>query len=137
MSQWVGVARTNYVAIEDMKGLLNSIKRFTVSFECGEGVYQNKWAFFGLEDGWPSVYDEVKDEEILFSFKEHVMPYVTEGEVLIAMEAGYVGSKCVTGAAIAYRRKGDKVSGIRIALADIYDKAKLKFETEEFSKAEN
>ncbi len=135
MSQWVGMARTNYVAVEDIKGLRKSLKRFGVELERGQEEQKNKWAMFGLEDGWPSIYDEEKEEDIFFSFKEHVMPYVKEGEVLIAMEAGYSRSQYLTGVAVAYQRQKAKVSGIRISLSDIYARAKHKFKVKAISEA--
>lgn len=136
MANWYGAARSNYVQISDMEGLKASLKPFPISIE-------EKGGLFCLlsEDpdsgGWPSSAYLDDDYENEFSFEEHVMPYVKEGEVLIVMEAGHEKMRYITGYAEAYIRKPTGIESVSISLADIYALAKNTFGiTAPISKAE-
>lgn len=122
MSQWYGVARSNYVRIKNMEALALALDGVAVTFEMdGEG----RVAFFGADEdsgGWPRV--EVGDELEPFNPAVLICPHMVEGEVLVCMEVGFEKQRYVTGIAAAYSHDG-RVCAVR--LGDIYDKAAALF----------
>lgn len=113
MSNWSGNFRTNYVRVEDAKGLIKSIAPFDlelIKHPKHKDVYRfNSTDQFG---GQPSSAfieadendDDAKDEDIEFDWEKHVMPFLPLGEVLITMESGADEPRYVSGAAGAYMR---------------------------------
>jgi hypothetical protein len=78
----------------------------------------------GLDGHWPSFSHDGTD---MFSWEEHVMPFIKEGEVLVVMQSGAEKHRYVTGCAEAYVRKGKRVRSVFVTLDDIYEKAAKKF----------
>lgn len=116
MADWYGTARTNYVLIKDMEGLKKALEPFDVSIK--EHPQHKGFVFLDPSctgDGdFPSFDDD--DEEIEFSFQEHVVPYLAEGQVLIATAAGAEMLRYITGWATAYAWNGQTTS---ISISDI------------------
>ena len=118
-------ARTNYVRIADMPGLKKSVALFgdidIVEHRAGEGRY----CFFA-SGGFPSMAWLTPEQaaggpdEIEFSWSEHIMPFVAEGEVLVLIEVG----------AEAYMRIGGRVRQTFLSLQDIYAQAAAEFEVD-------
>lgn len=122
-------ARTNFVKIQDIEGLVKAITPFNVDLiehSSEPGVFMLKAA---TDDGdFPSIEIENEHgEEIIFTFESIVMPYVEEDQVLIAMAAGHEGMRGIYGYAGAYVRMGDEIKSTAISLDDIYDKAANEF----------
>jgi hypothetical protein len=118
MADWYGTARTNYVLIKDMEGLKKALEPFDVSIK----EHPKHKGFVRLDpsssqDGdFPSTVFDDDDEEIEFSFPEHVVPYLAEGQVLIATAAGADGLRYITGWATAFAWNGQTKS---ISISDI------------------
>lgn len=136
MANYIASARTNYVHIIDMPGLEAALENFsTVRPTRGSQEEAGMYCFLCEDDdgaGWPGcqyVYDEESGEEkeIEFSWYEHVMPYVQEGEVLVIMEVGAEKLRYLVGYAEALVRIGKRVKGMSIGLHDIYTQAAKKW----------
>lgn len=130
MANWYGTARSNYVFVDDIELLKEALAPFDVAVDQDErGVMfssrENEYGAF------PNIAyidsEEQEDEEIEFSWKEHVMPYVKEGEVLIIMEVGAEKHRYITGYSEAYVRKGQDIQCLSINLNQIYEMASEKF----------
>lgn len=131
MANWTGAARSNYVHITDMGGLLKSLESLPISIHSGK----DGTCCFSSEEldsgGWPSFYidadDSGEDHETEFTFETHIMPYVQEGDVLVAMEVGNEKLRYLTGFATAFCRRGSEVETVSVNLDDIYTKANSAF----------
>lgn len=125
MADWYGTSRTNYVRVD-----VSDEKLAEIMGEWGiaqirdiDGRYMFYPEYSGDGD-WP-YYNDEGDKE--FSFEESIMPYVSEGEVLVVMTVGAEKLRYITGTAMAYVRRGEEVQSAIIRLNDIYDVAKNKF----------
>lgn len=140
MANWHGTSRTNYVFVDDIDLLKEALAPFDITIDQDErGVmFSSRESDNGEFPSCTYIQrDGEEDEEIFFSWKEHVMPYVKEGEVLIAMEVGAEKYRFVTGYAEAYVRKGEDVQSIDIDLNQIYAMASEKFGIVPRTRAEN
>jgi len=137
MSQWYGTARTNYFHC-DLAALAEAIEPFDLRvYEGGDGLVMLSPSEMSDDGGWPSWAQidapdpedagETIEKEIEFSFEEYVMPYVVEGEVVIAMSAGAEKLRYVSGNALAFCRRGLEVQIVHISLQDIYALSAEKF----------
>ena len=132
MADWYGAARTNSVKIKDMEGLKKSLEPFPTIEIYPRANDKDLVAFMVSRDydygGWPgfgSIENEDGSEnEIEFSFSELVVPFMAEGEVLIAQEIGHEKLRYVTGYAEAYSWDGRHCA---ININDIMDKAAKEF----------
>lgn len=135
----INAARTNYVFIEDIDGLRRSLEEFRClsieehdelpgffSLHCGT-LNGTKW-------GWPCRTDRFNADgtcEPGLSFEINVMPFVREGEVLVAQEAHTqhdLGvSRYVTARSEAFVRQGSNVKKLCLDLADIHAMAAKAF----------
>ena len=119
MANYYGAARSNFVLVKDMAGLRKSLSVWPITIEESEGK-----AVFLSEapdgDGWPSFAIGADGEEIAFSFEEHIMPFIKEGEVLVVMEAGAEKLRYLIGWANAYVRSGTTVKKKTVSITDIY-----------------
>lgn len=108
MANWYGSARTNYVRIKDMPGLEQALEPFGVRI--GHHPSHDDFVCLdtsGSEDGdFPSYAIDEDGKEYEFSFEEHVVPYLAEGQVLIATSAGAEKLRYITGWAGAYAWDG-------------------------------
>ena len=128
MANYYATARTNHVQIEDMKGLRKSLEPFEIDISGGE-----LHCLLALgECGW-LMYN---DEDIQFSFEEHVMPFVKEGECLITMEIGSEKLRSLTGEAAAYVRRGKEITSTYVNLNNIYRLAQEELGCENITQAE-
>lgn len=73
---------------------------------------------------------EATEGEYEFSWEEHIMPMIAEGEVFVIMEAGSEKIRYVTGYAQAYVRQGSSVRCVTVSLDDIYQKASSEFKVD-------
>lgn len=134
MAEWKGSARTNYVHVKDIDGLREAIEPFDLKADPHHSC-RNYWYITVGEDsdhgGWPGTVevedDEGDVEEVEFDFAEHVIPFLHDGEVLIAMECGAEKLRYLTGYAQAYMKRGDEVLTHQIGLAQIYAQAAKAF----------
>lgn len=121
-------ARTNFVKIENLEELKKSIECFDVKLiehSQEEGVFMLKAV---TDDGdFPGFQEDEDGNEIMFSFESSVMPFVEEGQVLVAMSAGHQGDRAILGVASAYLRTGKEITSSAISLSDIYSKAAKEF----------
>lgn len=83
-------------------------------------------------DDAEKMIDEIvaADGDYEFSWEDHIMPMVAEGEVFIVMEAGAEKLRYISGYAEAYCRKGKEVGMTALSLYDIYEKASGAFGVE-------
>jgi len=120
MANWYGTSRSNYVRMADLEGFKKAVEPFDLNYDEKDGLV----VFFcsdSSDGGWPGFgEDEETGEELEFSFEEHVVPYLADGEVLITMQAGAENLRYVSGYAAAYT-KGE--STLYVSLDDIYKKA--------------
>lgn len=152
MGTYCATARTNYVTPTDKKALEASIEGFDILIS-GESI-SDKVCLISEEGGWNIRREREEEESDLqeepqqsgskepvralpqndpyedFSFEEHVMPFVKEGEVLVAMEVGNEKSRYVVGVAQAFVREGQEVKSFRLNLDDVY-----KLAAEQFNKS--
>lgn len=129
MSNWEGMSRTNYVTIEDLDGLEESVSPFELEI-AEDDSSPGKFCFITETEygDWPfSGYDFETDTEVELSVDQHIMPFVKEGEVLVIMEAGHEKARYISGNASAYIRRGDSVDRVSLSLQDIYTRAAEKF----------
>lgn len=123
MSNFVGIARTNYVTVEDVEGLKEALSPWPV-----EMVLNAEGKVSLLDDdpdgtGWPTFAQDDDGNDIELDIETVIMPFVKEGEVLVLMEAGYEKKRYVSGWAVACVRRADSVHFKRITLGDIYQLA--------------
>lgn len=122
MANWYGSARSNYVRVRDMDGLLAALEPFPI----GVHTRENGLTCFLSEEadsgGWPSTAwvqrDEDEDEEIEFDPRVQIVPFLEDNEVLIMMEIGAEKLRYLTGNAVAFHPDGEKVLSVNIH--DIY-----------------
>jgi len=125
MADFNGVGRTNYVLVDNIDALRSALEPFSVRIAEKDG----KFALFGNgEGGWPSqAYDRASGNELEFSVDSLVMPHVTEGEVLVVMEAGFENERYVSGWAKALVRRGSRVHETFLSIDQIYQRAATEF----------
>lgn len=150
MTNYYATARTNYVTPTDQDALKTSIKGFNILVS-GESTSDKVCLISEEEDGWSlsrkkeeegsGLQEEPQQSEVdegtafasrhddyeEFSFEEHVMPFVKEGEVLVAMEAGNEKHRYVVGVAQAFVREGEEVKFLNLILDDVYELAAKQF----------
>jgi hypothetical protein len=125
MANWYGASRSNYVEIEDLGGLQDSLARFG-----GVHIHEKDGKYCLLADetedgGWPSF--ALDNDDLLFLFEDHVMPFVKEGEVLVIQQAGHEKLRYVSGYAAAFVRRGHDIDYCDVGINDIYQKAAGEF----------
>ncbi len=80
--------------------------------------------------GLPDLEECAPDEELEFSWNL-LMPFIKEGEVLVAMESGAEAMRYIGGYAEAFVRRGNEVKSVSVSLHDIYKKAASEFGVDE------
>lgn len=122
---WQGCARTNYVRVENLEGLEASLEPFDIKVyphPKGEDYYM--LSSTEADGGWPTWVAADEDAEdaidIEFSFEEHVMPFIAEGEALIVQDGGGGRFRYAARFAGAYVRDGDRVLSESVTIDDIY-----------------
>lgn len=132
---WNGAARSNYVQIADMDGLMKALEPFSdITIESGDRGEGNCFLVQTDDGGWPS-WGEVERadpedpentilEEIEFDPAVHIMPFLVPDQVLITMQSGHDKLRYIDGSAAAYHTDGRKVS---FGLFEIYEKAAKEF----------
>lgn len=132
MANFRDAARTNYFKVEDFEGLKDSIDPFPLSIKT-HPEFESYVCLETLEEngGWPSYAlienEDGDEEEIEFSFEEHVMPFVAENEVLVEMSVGAEKLRYLNGYSAAYVRRGEEVLSERISISSIYGLAAKAF----------
>ncbi len=119
MADWYGAARSNYVRVTDLEALKKSLGDFDITIvEQADG----RVALLSSDEygGWPSSCYGEDGDEIEFSFEEHVVPFLRDGEILITMDSGAENLRYVTGSAQAYNRDGLVCT---VDIEDIYELA--------------
>lgn len=130
-------ARTNFVKVEDIEGLQESLAIFPdIIIDSHQDEPDYYMLYVDNYDGaWPS-HGEIEHkteggvfdiEEVDFCFEEHVMPFIAEGEVLITQEISYEGLRYIDGSSSAYIRHGNDVKEVHIVLNNIYEQAAQAF----------
>ena len=128
MANYYGSARTNAVTIIDKAGLEKALEPFsglTLS-ERQDG----RVVFLGDDcdsGSFPSCAIDEGGNDLEFSWEEHIMPYVAEGEVLVIQEAGAERLRYIVGYSVAYMRIGDEVKSVGVDINDIYEKVAAEF----------
>lgn len=151
MANYEASARTNYFKVEDIDGLKTSLERFQLilhpssedGYYCILSDYEGGWGevVYLEDDEDEHIAQELEgqvsgEEEIIFNFEEHVMPFVEVGQVVVAQEVGYEKLRYLVGQSAAFiRRPDDTIETISINLDEIYDLAKEKFGVEHVTTA--
>ena len=126
MANWHGTSRTNYVYVDDIDLLKETLAPFDITIDVSnDGVmFSSRESDSGSFPSFVYVqHDDQEDKELVFDWKEHVMPYVKEGEVLIVMSVGAEKYRYVTGYSEAYVRKGTDIQSIGLDIGEIYELA--------------
>lgn len=133
----IAKARTNFIKIEDIEGLQESLAIFPeIIIEPHQDEPDYHMLYVDNHDGaWPShgeiehktEGDDFYIEEVDFRFEEHVMPFVAEGEVLVLQEIIYEGLRYVSGGSSAYMREGNEIKEAHVNMEEIYEKAAQAF----------
>lgn len=134
MANYYGGARTNYVRVSDMDGLVEFLEDWPIKIDNRDG----KVAFFSIDEdsgGWPSWRLNDEGEDIEFDFGE-LMMFVEPGEVLVLMETGAEKLRYLVGYAAAYIRTGGEVKHCSVNIDEIYKRASEKFDVD-VSKIDN
>ena len=136
MSSFNGAARTNFFKVEDLRGFEEALEPFDIKIVPHSDIGGFFYLYPETEDhSWPSYTtienEDGEEEEVEFSFEEHVMPFVHEGVVVVAMTVGAEKLRYLSGYAFAFVRKGEEVLREQISLSDIYERAAKKFEVPE------
>ena len=123
MANWYGHARSNYVKIKDIFGLLDAIEPFAL------GIYQGDNGDVGFitndeYGGWPSSTELENGEELWFDPGVHIVPFLVDGEVLIMMQVGSEKLRYLTGSASAYHSDGRVID---VTIDQIYEKVRTEF----------
>lgn len=127
MANYCGVARTNYVTVDDVEGLKKALEPWPIK------VITNAAGQVGFLDddpdgcGWPSWACDDDGNELDLDVAEVIMPFVKEGEVLVLKESGHEKMQYVTGWSTAWVRRGNDVQYVQLSLNDIYRLAADKF----------
>lgn len=130
MSNWTGMARSNYFAVKDMDGLAATLAPFDIEIEQDTGEHAGKVCLLANTDGggWPSFVHDDDDNEIEFDPAVHICPYLADDEILVLMEAGFERQRYCSGYASAFNARGERVE---LSLRDIYTKAAQTFGVDE------
>jgi hypothetical protein len=163
MANWYGSARTNYVrlapevTLELLSAHLDLIGASMEVVEKGDRV-----AFLpsdGSEDGnfdsflRPDIPDAetnpkeaadlaaalkvdvagLDDGEFEFSWENHIMPFIQEGDVLVVQVVGAEKLRYLTGYSEAFIRRGENVERVSMSINDIYPLAAKTFGISEAS----
>jgi hypothetical protein len=118
MSSWSGTARSNYVGVKDTE----AFKAWGATRDLTLIEKDGKFAIISnSEYGWPSFSNEDDHEiDISSEFCQHL----SDGEIVVMIEAGAEGARYLTGIAEAVHSDGRSV---RVTLDDIYMKAAIEF----------
>ena len=127
MSNWYGIARTNYVKVKDVGALAKVLDPFCI--EIHEHPTMPSYVMLtpdSMSDygGFNhSAYDENGDD-IEFSWADDVAPHLCEGQILVMHEVGWEKLRYLTGIALAVTWDGRETF---LDLNDIYEKAREVF----------
>lgn len=132
MANWYGSARSNYVQIKDMEGLIKALGPFNI--EISESRLDKGVCFlvgpYSDDGGWPSFATDEEGDEIEFDPSEHICPFMQDDQILIMMQCGAEKLRYITGDAQAYNSEG--VCEF-LSLDSIYARAALRFKVDESS----
>ena len=131
MAQWIGVARSNYVKIADVDGLVKALEPFEIEVMGGDANVGKVMFTVSQESddgGWPTYACAEDGTEIKFDPAIHICPFMEEGQILVMQEVGWEKLRYVTGHAVAYNKAGASTS---VNIDDIYAKAAAFFEVKE------
>ena len=127
MSNFSGVGRSNYVAVDDVEGLEAALSPWPI-YLAKDAIGQIALIDDDADGcGWPTTGMNDDGEDVELDIAEIVMPFVKEGEVFVLMGAGFEKKRYASGWATAWVRRGDAVEDVWISLADIYAIAATKF----------
>lgn len=127
MNNYRQKARTNYVKIKDIEALKASLNPFGCTLKNRKGSEEVSCILGNDRLGFSVCIEKDNSEFECFSFEKYVMPFVEEGEVLVAMMAGHQDNYYITGEAMALVRHADTVERVSLILPDIYAIAAMKF----------
>jgi len=127
MANYYGVARTNYVQIENMEGLKSALKPWIGALRICPDKSGAKFAILSMDEGWPSWGTDENGEEQELDVEKHIMPYIKEGEVLVLQEVGHENLRYLNGMARAWIRKKGQIQFVDVSIEDIFDKARKTF----------
>ena len=127
MANYYAAARSNYVHIDDMAGLIQALSPFSDLRITEDTPDSGLYCILCDDGGWPGYGADDDGKEIEFDPIEHIMPYVREGEVFVIQEVGQEKLRYLIGIASAYIRRGDTVESTHVDIDDIYVKARDTF----------
>jgi hypothetical protein len=126
MSQWQGVARSNYVVFKDTDRLQPILKQFNLELIAGSAENTGKFCLLSNDEngGWAEFgYDE--DGELIdFDPVRHLCPFLEQSQILVLVEIGHQKHAWLSGKAEAFSASGESVG---IGLSDVYELAASHF----------
>ena len=128
VSNWYGAAKSNFVKVKDLDALRKALEPWSIKIQ-ENCAADGKICLLASSDegGWPSWGTDEEGADVEFSFADLVVPHLVEGEVLVVVEAGHEGLRCITGFAEAFDTKGGRVS---LGLGDIMELAAKEFKVD-------
>ena len=127
MANYYAVARSNYVHVDDIDGLISALKPFPDLMIIRESETSDRYGIFCDDGGWGIMGMDDDGKEVDFDPEVHIMPYVKEEEVLVMLEVGHEKLRYLVGYATAYVRVDNKTRWCNVSINDIYSLASEKF----------
>lgn len=125
MANWTGKSRTNYVRVKDVDALRSALEPFEMKIHVHPQAPDFVMFEGDTEDGdFPTTACGDDDEELEFSFEDHVVPHLCEGQVLLTQVIGSEKLRYLSGYASAYAWDG-RVE--HLGISDIHKIAAEKF----------
>lgn len=122
MSNYGGIARSNYFQVKDEEAFRSDMERLELTVVNNHDDKGFALLADGHEAGWPtSVYDEEADEDLDVDIADEVAKHLADGQVAVLMEVGHEKLRYVNGFACAVNSSGETR---RVSLDDIFDRAK-------------
>ncbi|MGI8547378.1 MAG: hypothetical protein ACR2M1_08580 [Gemmatimonadaceae bacterium] len=111
MSNYVGICRSNYFAVNDEAAFKAWAEERGFKITSNTGTF----ALFP-EDGW-TYYNDEKDENV--NALDELHGHIANGHVAVCIEIGYEGTRYPVGSAVAVDSSGAITS---VSLDDIYER---------------
>ena len=120
-------ARSNYVHIADINGLIASLRPFPQIRIVADPTNTTLMCFMvrdSDQNGWPTMSEDEDGHETEFDVTKHICPFLEQDQVMIMMEVGYEEQRAPSGFAVAYNQTGQRCS---VNLQSIYAAAAQTF----------
>lgn len=138
MSDYYATAQTNYFKVSNLEGLKNAISNFDIILLSNAATLDNPDSDFALisdnDGGWSTLIHTAENDEVIdFNFHEHVMTFVNDNVIVVAVESGAENGRQPIGLATAFIKNNDVIKEVNISTNDIYDLAAKEFNVDRHS----